>query len=505
MSLESILQDISEHKLNKEDGAKFIHHYLNQANHVEKASSLGKSSYSDHKKTATIEKISPTLSDIDTAEDHTNKTMQDILQQQVLDLCKKHLKLRDHQINVATLFSSVGVDSISVSAIMSDINKLYQLNMPVPVFLEYKNIRDFCGYLELIHANKIMDKIGNSLTNPLPSSGRPVSSTNNSDRKVNNDELEEKQHPLEKNSENANSSIESDILMLWERAEQQVEIAEARRNQYNDNESKLNLIKNIPNSFSMLINDEHHNQSEFIVSGSGDKTILFISGLNVLASAWAYQIKALSSEYRVICYHPPGYGNTTIDTTCNRFQDIADRLNVALTRLNITAPIPIVAWSMGGCIAQEYALLNPDKVQSLILVNSSPYASDADIPLSSLVDEIENHQNAFEIKTLMACDDPFNVDVMRYYKKLFSHWSVVDRLQELSCPVHAVAGNKDTYVLPEQSLAIAEQCRSGKTHLLDQAGHFIPLTHYKELNSVIYSALNNSKESENSQDIERVQ
>lgn len=101
-------------------------------------------------------------------------------------------------------------------------------------------------------------------------------------------------------------------------------------------------------------------------SGSGDPLVL-ITGLGGDLQSWRFQVDELSKHFRVITYDNRGAGRTSAPdrpyTITGMAQDLADLLDV----LQIEKA-HILGYSMGGYIAQEFALANPKRVDKLILL-----------------------------------------------------------------------------------------------------------------------------------------
>jgi 3-oxoadipate enol-lactonase len=102
------------------------------------------------------------------------------------------------------------------------------------------------------------------------------------------------------------------------------------------------------------------------VSGQGD-LVLLINGLSAPAVNWTLQAKALERDFTVVVFDNRGVGETDmpaepIYTTGQMADDAAGILRqVGIPRAHV------VGASMGGTIAMELALRNPEMVRSLTL------------------------------------------------------------------------------------------------------------------------------------------
>jgi pimeloyl-ACP methyl ester carboxylesterase len=104
-------------------------------------------------------------------------------------------------------------------------------------------------------------------------------------------------------------------------------------------------------------------------AGSGEPLVL-IRGLGSDLQAWALQVPALAKHFRVITYDNRGAGRTSSPDKPYTVEGMADDLAALLGELKIEKA-NILGYSMGGMIAQEFALKYPGKVEKLILLATS--------------------------------------------------------------------------------------------------------------------------------------
>jgi pimeloyl-ACP methyl ester carboxylesterase len=106
------------------------------------------------------------------------------------------------------------------------------------------------------------------------------------------------------------------------------------------------------------------------VVGKG-KPFLLISGSGLVMDAWDPAVlRDLSSNHTVIIFDNRGVGNTTAGTKPFSIVQFANDTAGLLDALNIEKA-DVLGFSMASFIAQELALLHPDKVSSLILYGAS--------------------------------------------------------------------------------------------------------------------------------------
>jgi 3-oxoadipate enol-lactonase len=105
-------------------------------------------------------------------------------------------------------------------------------------------------------------------------------------------------------------------------------------------------------------------------TGSGDPLIL-VMGLGGDMQAFALQVPALSKRFRVITYDNRGAGRTSAPDKPYSIAGMADDLAGLMDHLGIEKA-HILGWSMGGYVAQEFALKYKARVDKLILLATAP-------------------------------------------------------------------------------------------------------------------------------------
>jgi len=105
-------------------------------------------------------------------------------------------------------------------------------------------------------------------------------------------------------------------------------------------------------------------------AGSGEPLVL-IMGISGDLQAWALQVPALSKNFRVITYDNRGAGRTSAPDKPYTIGGMADDLATLLDTLHLEKA-HILGYSMGGYVAQEFALKYPGRVDKLILLATAP-------------------------------------------------------------------------------------------------------------------------------------
>ncbi len=227
--------------------------------------------------------------------------------------------------------------------------------------------------------------------------------------------------------------------------------------------------------------------------------VAFLPGFAQRADAWASVADRVGQKYRSLAID---FSTWTFD---GRLREIADRVDDGDA---------VVGYSMGGRLALAAALRRPGKFGALILVGTSAGIEDqearterrlADEELADWIEEhsIEEFAERWEAQPVFASQPPELVmaqrpgrlahDPSRLAQLLRSAGQgmfdpVWHRLEEIDCPVLAVAGELDSKYA-DASYRIAERVKHGRARLIPGAGHAPQLEQPGEFAAVLLDFL----------------
>jgi non-heme chloroperoxidase len=113
----------------------------------------------------------------------------------------------------------------------------------------------------------------------------------------------------------------------------------------------------------------------YIEAGSGDRTLVFITGWTMPAEIWREQIPYFASRgFRVIAFDPRSQGLSSKTDTGNTYQQQAADLHAFLQGLQIEHSY-LVGWSSGVTVLLEY-LSSPETIrpEKIVFVDGGPAA-----------------------------------------------------------------------------------------------------------------------------------
>lgn len=106
--------------------------------------------------------------------------------------------------------------------------------------------------------------------------------------------------------------------------------------------------------------------------GKGDQTIVFIHGLGSYLQAWIKNVEVLKQDFRCISIDLPGYGKSSKQPHSGQMTFYASVIIELVKELKL-GKVYLSGHSMGGQISITTALLYPDMVEGLILVDPAGF------------------------------------------------------------------------------------------------------------------------------------
>lgn len=103
------------------------------------------------------------------------------------------------------------------------------------------------------------------------------------------------------------------------------------------------------------------------------ETIILISGFGCDHKIWSFVIPILANKFNVIAFDNRGSGFTTDNGHAFTIGTMANDIRELLIYLKINK-VHVIGHSMGGLIAQNFAINHPEFTNKLVIVNSASYA-----------------------------------------------------------------------------------------------------------------------------------
>ncbi len=115
-------------------------------------------------------------------------------------------------------------------------------------------------------------------------------------------------------------------------------------------------------------------ETGFSIDGSGPPVVL-VHGMGLNRAMWQGMLPPLAARFTVIRYDLLGHGESAAPPLPCTLGDLVAQLDALLSRLEISRTA-IVGFSLGGTLAQAFAVDHPDRTVAIAVLNSA-YRRDA--------------------------------------------------------------------------------------------------------------------------------
>ncbi len=244
-------------------------------------------------------------------------------------------------------------------------------------------------------------------------------------------------------------------------------------------------------------------------AGNGD-VLLLIMGTGADLRFWSAQVPAYAEHYRTIVYDSRGVGHSTVPSdpeTCS-MAAMADDAAQLLDVLEIESA-HVSGLSLGSTVAQEMALRHPARVRTAQLHGTWGRSDEWFVRMIETLEHPAKHvdMKAFIRYALMWITSPTFLetqpDIVRAMEEAFlaeppdprgvighihadkTH-DVLDRLDQIRCPVLVTAGECDIQVPPRYGEEVARRIPGATYHLFEgpHASHLACVEMADEFNRV---------------------
>lgn len=231
------------------------------------------------------------------------------------------------------------------------------------------------------------------------------------------------------------------------------------------------------------------------VQGSGSP-VLMVNGIGAARGAWGLQLPAIAEHFQAITFDNRDVGETGPgrDTSPYPIRRFADDAAGLLDHLGIERA-HIVGASMGGCIAQEFAISYPQRTKSVTIICSWPrvdpwlaelweqwerlFAAQGPVAWSRttwlwvFTHRAYREPGFLEGLLAGAAADPHKQTLEMYLRQ--SHaaktFDALDRLPSIAAPAHVICGAEDIFTPRRYSAEIAAAIPGAILTVMPDVGH----------------------------------
>jgi 3-oxoadipate enol-lactonase len=229
------------------------------------------------------------------------------------------------------------------------------------------------------------------------------------------------------------------------------------------------------------------------VHGQGEPLVL-INGAGASIETLYRLIPIYSRDYRLVIFDNRGVGQTDKPDVTYTTQLMADDLAGLLDAIGIDLA-HMHGTSMGGMIAQEFALRYPNKLRSLILAVThcggahsilpqsadmsqlyklSPKpAAEAMLKLCITEEFISERPDFFQRLLAFTVEHPFVQSSLQKHAQAVASHNTYDRLPEITAPTLILAGDADRIVPVDNSRILETRIPNAERVIFKNAGHML--------------------------------
>jgi pimeloyl-ACP methyl ester carboxylesterase len=230
---------------------------------------------------------------------------------------------------------------------------------------------------------------------------------------------------------------------------------------------------------------------------------------------WDGEFAQFANGYRVIRYDMRGYGKSQpVEGEYSHLQDLTSLLD----HLHMHRPLIVMGCSMGGGVAMNLALTEPDRVRALIMVGSGPTGLELDVPALPKFADAEKAFEAGDLDRLAEIETQIWFDgmgrsaaqvnpamrrlVYEMDRNVLAHESkglgkrtpdtevpAVERLSEIRIPVLVIVGVYDTPYIHAAADYMVANLRSARKVAIEDAAHLPNMDHPDEFQRIVTTFL----------------
>ncbi len=239
------------------------------------------------------------------------------------------------------------------------------------------------------------------------------------------------------------------------------------------------------------------------VAGDGEPLVM-LHGLGGSIEDWEYQIPYFARRYRIYLPDLRGFGDTPRGRRKISVPQLAADVGAFVDAMGLQR-FKLMGHSMGGAVAQEFALTHPQRIERLVIANSVPSFRPQsrrhyiEFVYRLVVMGLLGPARLAQIGAMRSYPDPADAGKRErairrgarnsrrsYLSALIAlgSWSVLDRLEGFRMPV-LVAASEHDYFGHQETVQFAHALPRGRLHVFKGAHHGLPSEFPEAFNHVV--------------------
>ncbi len=246
--------------------------------------------------------------------------------------------------------------------------------------------------------------------------------------------------------------------------------------------------------------------TSYLATGQGHPVVL-IHGVGLNKEMWGGQIVGLAPHFQVIAYDMLGHGDSPLPQPGTSLEGYAEQLHELIEHLGLPR-VSVIGFSMGGLVARAFALHQPQRLDSLVILNSvfnrsaeqragviertrqaAEHGPDANAEAAlsrwfSHEYQAANPAQIAAIRQTLAGNDPQGY--LTTYE-LFATQDMyrVEDLGSIQAPTLVATGELDPGSTPEMARQLASHIPGAQVAILDEQRHMMPVESPRLVNQVL--------------------
>jgi len=243
------------------------------------------------------------------------------------------------------------------------------------------------------------------------------------------------------------------------------------------------------------------------IEGQGEPLVL-LHGLGSSTLDWANQVRGLAEHFQIVTIDLRGHGRSGKPPGPYSVPLFAEDTRRLFQFLDLP-PAHVAGLSMGGMVAFQIALDAPQRVKSLVIINSGP-----ELVLRTLAERLAFFQREMIVRLLgmrrmaqvlgeMLLPEPHQKNLQKSLIERWSTndkkaymaslraiigWSVADRIASIQCPALIMAADQDYTPVSFKEAYLAKMARA-QLVVIDNSRHLSPLDQPEQVNAALLKFL----------------
>jgi len=251
------------------------------------------------------------------------------------------------------------------------------------------------------------------------------------------------------------------------------------------------------------------NIAHALLGPEGAPMVVLGHALGSNSNIWGYQLPLLTTRYRVLVYDLPGHGESDPPIKQDSFDDLANDLAELLDNAGISRAT-VVGLSIGGMIAQHFALRYPDRLQALVLCSTGCQTDEAvkkifgdriaQVREGGVESQVESSMSRWFTPQFLN-DAPATIEwVKAMYRRTspagfinacraIQELDTLNRLSSITAPTLLIPGELDPAFPVSVSTTMQSRIKNAELKVLAGAAHIGNVERPHEFNEIVFKFL----------------